>query len=363
MKVRECFDDIYTPIFKNRQKYPHTYNNSGGTLSIGIFFQKKIMQPQNEKDEFIGLSFHIVHISKDYTEESIKEKQAEVVSQFEDTKGLRDWVVGIERAETGTWHLDCTIEYREKRTVKTVKKRFPWANKVQGCQGKVGMENTWNYSIKDGNYIRKPKAQGKRNDLEDIKKKIQDGVPIDDLENEYFAKFVQYGRQLREYAQKVNEKKRKRDDESMVPVEAMNWFKENIEGKEVHPRHIHWIYDPLGNWGKSALTGYLTDNYDAAEVAGKTADIAEMIRSYMTRHCGIGPKIVIIDIPRDKTDYINYGAIESLKNGSIMATKYMSQHLRFERPQVIVMANVRCPSNELVGKVIEHKVSDCQVNF
>lgn len=50
-------------------------------------------------------------------------------------------------------------------------------------------------------------------------------------------------------------------------------------------------------------------------------------------------KLIVVDCPRSQQDYINYGAIEQIKNGLIFSGKYEGTQLVFNSPHVIVFAN------------------------
>lgn len=103
-------------------------------------------------------------------------------------------------------------------------------------------------------------------------------------------------------------------------------------------RKIHWYYEKLGGWGKSILAAYLHDQKGALVLSGKSADCKYAIMKYVEEK-GEGPKIVVIDIPRTSMDYVNYEAIESIKNGLFFSSKYESGICRFNRPWLIVFAN------------------------
>lgn len=60
---------------------------------------------------------------------------------------------------------------------------------------------------------------------------------------------------------------------------------------------------------------------------------------WMDTHEDEDPKIIICDIPRTNLEYINYGAIESIKNGMIYSGKYEGGQCIFDNPHVVVFAN------------------------
>ena len=46
-----------------------------------------------------------------------------------------------------------------------------------------------------------------------------------------------------------------------------------------------------------------------------------------------------MDLARDSHDYVNYGALEQLKNGLVYNTKYESGMRMFDTPHVVVFSN------------------------
>ena len=77
---------------------------------------------------------------------------------------------------------------------------------------------------------------------------------------------------------------------------------------EPNRRKIHWIYDSVGNRGKSYLSSYLVTNpeYNAIELCGKVADMAYAYN---------GERVVIFDIVRSQAEHIDhlYDFAERLK--------------------------------------------------
>lgn len=107
-----------------------------------------------------------------------------------------------------------------------------------------------------------------------------------------------------------------------------------------YDRKIVWAWEKKGGWGKTQLTKYLVDNYclSAVVVPVKTNDAFYLIKQYIEVE-GEGPDIVIIDVPRCSIDYINYQAIEKIKDGICACGKYESLMLRFNTPHVVVFCN------------------------
>lgn len=105
----------------------------------------------------------------------------------------------------------------------------------------------------------------------------------------------------------------------------------------VNPRHIHWIWEDVGNIGKSFMASYLARNHGALVISnGKTADIAYLMKKDY--------RIVVWDLARcTDFDKINYGAMEDIKNCRIFSAKYQSVVKHFECPHIVVFANAPPP--------------------
>ncbi len=105
------------------------------------------------------------------------------------------------------------------------------------------------------------------------------------------------------------------------------------------PRRIYWFYDYKGNSGKTQLTKYLCAVNDALVLSGKSADMKYGVISYMAKHNGCAPKIIIFDIPRCAQGFISYQGIEEVKNGVFFSGKYESDMVLYNPPHVICFAN------------------------
>ncbi len=110
-------------------------------------------------------------------------------------------------------------------------------------------------------------------------------------------------------------------------------------------RAINWLYEGIGNIGKSFLAKYIVLRYNAIIADGKKDNVFNQIKTAMD--AGIEPKIIILDIPRHNIDYVNYGAIEQIKNGMIYSGKYEGGICIFEIPHVVIFANTPPNINKL----------------
>lgn len=107
-----------------------------------------------------------------------------------------------------------------------------------------------------------------------------------------------------------------------------------IIAQEPDERTIHWVYDPVGNMGKSQLCKYLVVKHNALVLTGKSSDMFHLLAKFPHKRT-----IILVDVPRHGFNYINYTALEMIKNGLVCSGKYEGAQLVFDCPHVIVFAN------------------------
>jgi len=101
-------------------------------------------------------------------------------------------------------------------------------------------------------------------------------------------------------------------------------------------RKIYWFWEPKGNWGKSVTATHMVDYCEAIEVSGAAKDVFFGIASALEER---DIKTVILDIPRESMRYVQYQAIEKIKDGKFFSPKYESGMIRFNKPHIVVFAN------------------------
>ena len=116
------------------------------------------------------------------------------------------------------------------------------------------------------------------------------------------------------------------------------WETELIEFIKTEPddRSICWYWSKEGGTGKSTFCRYLVYHYNAILCGkGQYSDIMNMIyKSNMDK-----TNIVIFDLPRNNGNKISYSALESIKNGLIVNTKYETGCKIINFPHIIVFSN------------------------
>lgn len=124
----------------------------------------------------------------------------------------------------------------------------------------------------------------------------------------------------------------------LLGKELYSWQQEVIDivSKEPDERRIYWIWDPVGNTGKSSLCKHLVLRRGAIIVGGRCRDAEYAIMKILEER---DPEIVCFDIPRSQFNHISYAAIESIKNGMFFSSKYESGQCVFNTPHVLVFCN------------------------
>ena len=114
-------------------------------------------------------------------------------------------------------------------------------------------------------------------------------------------------------------------------------FKDKILG-ETDGRKITWLWEPIGNFGKSSFVRYLVIKHKALICSGKVADLKYLIKVYKDKN-KVYPDIILFDIPRSNLKYISYQGLEEIKNGIFASTKYECDVIMMNYPKLICLAN------------------------
>lgn len=106
-----------------------------------------------------------------------------------------------------------------------------------------------------------------------------------------------------------------------------------------HERHLHYIYDPHYNSGKSIAAEWLEYLELAEEIPGiftLAEDVMQYAMSMPKARC------YIFDMPaamkKEKVSQL-YSGLEMLKNGFLFDKRYAGRKMRISRPMVICFAN------------------------
>lgn len=107
---------------------------------------------------------------------------------------------------------------------------------------------------------------------------------------------------------------------------------------EPDDRTINWFYETKGCTGKTVLAKYICAKHNALLISGKSADCKFAVVDFHKAQKR-WPEIIIMNVPRINHDFINYEALESIKDGAFFSGKYESGMAIFNSPHIIVFAN------------------------
>lgn len=242
----------------------------------------------------------------------------------------------LEKGDNGTLHWQGYTEFTKPTRLAAIKSVWP---SVHAEFRRGTAEQARDYTRKDDTRQDGPwergtftTAAGKRSDLEDFKLAVRAGTSKRDLFEAHADVCAKYPRFVAEYQRLVREDNITRLNDYTPRLPWQQSVLTTVQGA-VDERSITWVYDAVGNHGKTYLATHLVDKYGAFYTnGGKAVDLTYAYE---------GQPIVIFDYVRDSKDYVNYGVIEQLKNGILMSTKYESGMKRFTKPHVLVLANFR----------------------
>lgn len=190
---------------------------------------------------------------------------------------------------------------------------------------------------------KKTNRQGKRTDLEEATASIREmgqslpaGKKMRLLARNaaHSSTFVKYHRGLQEFAAALEEPEPTPEPESWRPWQIS--LRAELE-KTPDNRTIYWIYDPVGNSGKSHLVAHYITRELAVVLDGRLID---MFYTYQKE------RIVFFDIPRAGSEHCDhlYRCGEKLKDGFFLSTKYTPVAKTFRPPHVVYMSNSPYPT-------------------
>lgn len=211
------------------------------------------------------------------------------------------FIIGREIGESGTKHLQGFIKLKSKQRLtylKKVNERAHW----EKCKGSE--QQNIDYCSKDGDYYTYNIT---------IKKEIQ----VKTINN------------LLPFQKSI-------EDIILGPVN---------EGK------IIWIYDPIGQTGKTQLLRYLNVKYKIPfAYGGKCADIINLAFNNKEYLESVDNPCFIYNFGREtQNDKISYNSMEQISDGAIANTKFEAGCFVFNQPHVIILSNCLPLMNKLTA--------------
>jgi len=286
-----------------------------------------------------------------------------------DLEWFKDWTQGKEfisyiiiqgeYTKDGKKHIQGYSQFVAKKRLETIKRYFKDTTlHIEQPLGTPEQASNYCKQEKNGKFREYEEygiinlelgIQGKRTDLIELRDLIKSGKRLNQImmeteDNKTIHNILQYGKGLRELEYNVRQEKNKEEiKKEFENIVWKPWQKKIIDmlNNITDNRKIKWLYDELGNNGKSFLARYLLLNKDVYYITGgKQQDI---LFGYD------GQPIIIYDLARTYSDNLEhiYTTIENFKNGQYLSTKYETQQRFFKIPHIIIMANFMPDINKL----------------
>lgn len=278
--------------------------------------------------------------------------------QLDKKNHIKYMIIQGEHCKDGKKHIQGFIQFHKKKEMTAIKKilddKTLHIENMKGTPLQAKTYCTDEYQDKDGNkkdiwfkHIEYGEidlvVSGTRTDIIGTRNKIKEGETVEEIldtsqDNTEISNIIRYGNSFKKYEEFITRRTIKAKIASQydntIWNKIQNKILEIIDG-EVNTRQVNWIYDEIGNTGKSYIAKYLQTTRKVYYITGGRQN--DILYGYQ------GEGIVIIDLARTYADNLEhiYTIIENIKNGQYLSTKYETQQRVFEVPHIIVLANFK----------------------
>lgn len=267
-------------------------------------------------------------------------------------KSIKYTIVQGELTKDGREHIQGYVQFKKQLSVKQIKQLFGdkgmhverrmapnYLSAIEYCkQEKNGRFHDF---VEFGDHTN---SQGKRTDLIGIRNKIRDGQKVTEIihnteSGKELNHILTFNKAFKSYEEFVDDKKSR--DEVLKEYEGVVWKKWQqdlideiaLPYEQQDKRKVIWVYDEIGNQGKSYLAIYLVLMTNAYYITGgKQADI---LYGYQNQN------VVVYDLARTYSDNVSHimTTVENFKSGSFLSTKYVTRLRVFKKPVCVIFAN------------------------
>jgi hypothetical protein len=239
-------------------------------------------------------------------------------------------IYGKEVSATGTPHLQGFVSFSARRRLGQVKALIGQRAHVEVARI---VANAIEYCKKDGDFTEHgtpPTGAGNRSDLDAFKEAVKSGiVSRKELRETHSEVFAKYARFCVEYLQD-------NEPQKDLPTHPLHDWQQELSQRlngEPDDRTIVFVVDPVGNKGKSWFAHYYAMIHDRVQVMepAKKADMSYALDSTI--------RVLFIDAPRSRTEYVLYDFLEAVKNGFVFSPKYESRTKTLNKCHVVCLMN------------------------
>lgn len=248
-------------------------------------------------------------------------------------QGVRFAIWQLEECpSSGKKHLQGYVQLSDKKRIGFLKKLSPTAHweaakgtADENCKYCTKEETRKDGPWQFGNMVR----ERERSDLKRCMELIKEGKSVDELLLEE-PTAITHGRGLRDLERVT---KRLHAKDRFLAAELYGWQREIVDMLSTQTeREVLWVYDTVGNTGKTYLSNVLDfkHNYQSF-MGGKYADMAYAIQCDRDGY--------VIDLARTSEEFCCYNFMESIKNRRVFSTKYDSGTKYLRSFRLVVFSN------------------------
>ena len=238
-------------------------------------------------------------------------------------------IFGKEKGEQGTEHLQGYVELPKKLRLKGVKEMIGQRAHLEVAKGNAAQNKEYCSKGEDIFEKGQPTQNGKIS-LTAMVTSYAAGRTSTEMKDLFGNSWTRHKKKI---VEQVEAEKRDleaaRVKEEMRQVVLRDWQSDALNRlKCQNNRQILFIIDPVGNSGKSFFANYLRAIFGAFMC--DTTKYADVLYAYDSE------KYVAIDLCPQMVEYLNYGTLETLKDGFGFSPKYRSCMKHWPPAKVIV---------------------------
>lgn len=260
--------------------------------------------------------------------------ECETIATLCDGPSVDYAVVAREVSSTGTPHLQMHISFSKKLRLTAVKKLI--SARVHAAERRGTPAQSSDYCKKDGDfdeYGKLPPKEGARSDLSKLLDALNSGSTDEELHLNHGPCYAKYYKYVAHH--RALEKAKKPFSVSDHPLREWQQVLNAKLNGPIDSRSIIFIVDKEGNTGKSWFSKYYATTHPETKVQimkpARAADMAYEL-SYENR-------VLFIDCPRSKIEYLQYDFLEAVKDGLVFSPKYESTTKRLDNCHVVCFMN------------------------
>ena len=185
-------------------------------------------------------------------------------------------------------------------------------------------------------------------DNEEYKEKLERGKILYEEVNQ---QGIQEESLCQEYKALLDIYRKQKKNIDIENVTLRSWQESLLKYMKPSDREIIWVIGVKGNEGKSWFQEFLESKFGwhraicGMDIKMKKGNICHALR----KRSLMSTNVFLFDVGKSKTfEEINYGVLEKIKNGRIVADKYNTEELKFYTPNIVVVfSNGRPETREL----------------